>query len=56
MSSVVEGVGLVDKLWGLFGPRAASWTGTRPFDLDGGVVEVDGFDFDIEKASLGKST
>ena len=48
VSSVAEGIDLADKLQGLFGPR--------PFDLDGRAVEVDGFDFDIEKGSPGKST
>ncbi|KAH8882698.1 glycoside hydrolase, partial [Thozetella sp. PMI_491] len=35
-------------LWGAFGPYSSTWTGPRPFDINGPKVSVDGFDFDIE--------
>lgn len=48
LTSKADGVNLANFLWGAFGPANASWTGPRPFDYNGVVNVVDGFDFDIE--------
>lgn len=58
-----DGVYLAKFLWGAYGPYQQAWVdagGVRP--LDGGwsgtdasmKIDVDGFDFDIEKASPSK--
>ena len=58
LNGVLEGEAFADLLWGMFGPRKASWVQNglpRPFDgPNGQAVEVDGFDFDIENPSYGK--
>ncbi|KAL0934988.1 chitin recognition protein [Colletotrichum truncatum] len=50
-----EGELLATYLWKMFGPKASDWTGPRPFDSNGQVVEVDGFDMDIEYPSIDNS-
>jgi chitinase len=63
LNNAADGVYLANFLWGAYGPYDQSWVdagGVRPFD--GGfsgtnksmTIDVDGFDFDIEKASPGK--
>jgi chitinase len=47
---------LADQLWYMFGPRNETMVARgmpRPFDHGGKVVEVDGFDMDIEHPSTG---
>jgi chitinase len=56
LMSAQDGEDLADFLWGAFGPLTANWTAAnlpRPFDTEGTVNEVDGFDFDIEVTTSG---
>jgi chitinase len=59
LSGAANGVAFADFLWGAFGPQTQSWLNQgmpRPFDEpNNAVVEVDGFDFDIELPSPGKN-
>jgi chitinase len=59
LTGAAAGVAFADFLWGAFGPQTAAWLAAkspRPFDgPQGQAVEVDGFDFDIELPSSGKS-
>jgi chitinase len=59
LSGTANGVSFADLLWGTFGPQTQLWLNQgmpRPFDgPSNAAVEVDGFDFDIEVASLGKN-
>lgn len=51
LTSNQDALDMAAFLWGAFGPKTASWTGPRPFDVDNtpaGVNVIDGFDFDIE--------
>jgi chitinase len=56
LTSAQDGYDLAEFLWSAFGPANASWTGPRPFDYNGVVNVVDGFDFDIEAITTGLST
>lgn len=61
LSGEVDGEDLAIFLWGAYGPLIEGYTGVRPLDRGYGntdssiVIEIDGFDFDIERASSGKS-
>jgi chitinase len=59
LTGAENGVAFANFLWGAFGPQTASWLNAgkpRPFDGPSKqAVEVDGFDFDIEFPSTGKS-
>lgn len=64
LTGVAAGLEFADFLWGAFGPRTSAWVADgspRPFDImsNGIFVEevvVDGFDFDIEAPSIGKTS
>lgn len=59
LSGAANGRAFADFLWGAFGPKIKAWTDAkkpRPFDgihPRSDVVELDGFDFDIEHPSTG---
>jgi len=54
LTSVEDAEYMADFLWGAFGPLNPSGNWPRPFDTEGVVNEVDGFDFDIEHINTGK--
>jgi chitinase len=54
LTSVEDAEYMADFLWGAFGPLNPSGNWPRPFDTEGVVNEVDGFDFDIEHVNTGK--
>ena len=54
LTSVADAEYMADFLWGAFGPLNSSANWPRPFDTEGVVNEVDGFDFDIEHINTGK--
>jgi chitinase len=58
LMGIQDGLDLADFLWGAFGPLTPAWAAAgkpRPFDTEGTVNEVDGFDFDIEVTGPGTS-
>jgi chitinase len=60
LTGAANGEAFADFLWGAFGPQTQDWLDKglpRPFDgPKNASVEVDGFDFDIEIPSPGKTT
>ncbi|KAI1138118.1 carbohydrate-binding module family 18 protein [Hypoxylon sp. FL0543] len=51
LTGATDGTNFANVLWGLFGPRTATWVNAgkpRPFDYNGLGFAVDGFDLDIE--------
>jgi chitinase len=64
LNNAADGVYLANWLWGAYGPYNQTWVdngGIRPLDrgFDNktltDTVDVDGFDFDIEHTSAGKT-
>lgn len=69
LTGAADGVNFAEFLWGAYGPYNQTWinlnpaTNIRPFDrgpsnLDlssGYQIDIDGFDFDIERAPTGKT-
>jgi chitinase len=64
LNNAADGIYLADFLWGAYGPYNQTWVdngGIRPLDRGGNnittadTVDFDGFDFDIEQSSGGKS-
>ncbi len=49
LSSTASATSFANFLWGAFGPYDPTFTGPRPFDVDGVHNVVDGFDLDIEE-------
>lgn len=65
LNGAADGRYLADFLWGAYGPYNATWVangGVRPLDRGSTnldltkTIDIDGFDFDIERASPGTST
>lgn len=57
LTGVQEAEDLADQLWYMFGPLNQTMVAQgmpRPFNSDGQVVELDGFDMDIEHPSSGE--
>ncbi len=62
LTGAAAGVAFADFLWGAYGPLTAAWKaagGIRPLDRGydnvtaADVIDIDGFDLDIEHASTG---